>query len=404
MTDHAVTDIAAERIVLSNIIYGGKDGIVDVEDIVDATDFSLAINSVLFTTLKHLSETDGFERFTFDNILMQARALGFAKVVDQKENKQYIELLTKAADNADNPTLFAAKVKKCAIIRELCQQHDKAIRHLTKMTGTEAIEEILNTSASYVEDYVNGVHTDSQTVDIGYNIAEQLETILISEPVTHVGLPTGFPIWDEAVGNGIRKGTVHVIGARPKVGKSFYAANVGYNVAAKYKVPVLYLDTELTEAYQQTRLICMASGCPLTLYETGMCKDSPDLVKRLREAAGLLQSIPFGYHSVAGMEIAQMMCIIKRWLSKKVGFNSNGKANDCLIILDYLKLMNKNDLSSSTPEFIVLGLILTALHNFAVQYDLPILTFVQLNRDGIDGEDTSVVAGSDRILWLASSL
>jgi hypothetical protein len=48
--------------------------------------------------------------------------------------------------------------------------------------------------------------------------------------------------------------------------------------------------------------------------------------------------------------------------------------------------------------------MITELHNFAVKYELPIISYVQLNRDGIDGEDTGIIAGSDRILWLCSSL
>jgi hypothetical protein len=66
--------------------------------------------------------------------------------------------------------------------------------------------------------------------------------------------------------------------------------------------------------------------------------------------------------------------------------------------------MNQEQLNRVTPEYIMLGLMLTELHNFTVKYEIPMIGFVQLNRDGIDTEDTSVVAGSDRILWLASSL
>ena len=38
--------------------------------------------------------------------------------------------------------------------------------------------------------------------------------------------------------------------------------------------------------------------------------------------------------------------------------------------------------------------------NFAVRYRVPFLTFVQLNRDGINLEDTSAVSQSDRIISL----
>jgi hypothetical protein len=48
----------------------------------------------------------------------------------------------------------------------------------------------------------------------------------------------------------------------------------------------------------------------------------------------------------------------------------------------------------------------TDMHNLTVKYNIPILAYVQMNRDGIDGDSdhSGVVAGSDRIGWLCSSL
>ena len=54
-------------------------------------------------------------------------------------------------------------------------------------------------------------------------------------------------------------------------------------------------------------------------------------------------------------------------------------------------------------EFQVLGFMMTALHNFALRYEVPILSFVQLNRDGINKETTDTASGSDRIIWLCSN-
>ena len=61
--------------------------------------------------------------------------------------------------------------------------------------------------------------------------------------------------------------------------------------------------------------------------------------------------------------------------------------------------MQKSDLK----EFQLLGFMMTALHNFAVRYNLPILGFIQLNRDGITKESTDAASGSDRIIWLCSN-
>jgi 5S rRNA maturation endonuclease (ribonuclease M5) len=73
----------------------------------------------------------------------------------------------------------------------------------------------------------------------------------------------------------------------------------------------------------------------------------------------------------------------------------DGTAKPCLIVFDYLKLMSSSTRWSEAnlAEFQVLGFMMTGLHNFAVRYKVPILTFIQLNRDGINVEDTSVASG-----------
>jgi len=58
------------------------------------------------------------------------------------------------------------------------------------------------------------------------------------------GIPTGFPRYDSCIGGGFRRGTVNVVGARPKVGKSTFCLNVAKNVSFA-GIPVLYLDTEM---------------------------------------------------------------------------------------------------------------------------------------------------------------
>ena len=46
---------------------------------------------------------------------------------------------------------------------------------------------------------------------------------------------------------------------------------------------------------------------------------------------------------------------------------------------------------------------MTSVHNFAIRYEVPILAFIQLNRDGITKESTDTASGSDRIIWLCSN-
>jgi hypothetical protein len=94
---------------------------------------------------------------------------------------------------------------------------------------------------------------------------------------------------------------------------------------------------------------------------------------------------------------------MRRWLVKDVGLNPDGTAKDCVIFYDYLKLMDSAGISQDMKEYQVLGFMMTSLHNFATQYKIPVVAFIQLNRDGISKESTDTASGSDRIIWLCSN-
>ena len=70
---------------------------------------------------------------------------------------------------------------------------------------------------------------------------------------------------------------------------------------------------------------------------------------------------------------------------------------------EYLKLMSSSGITNNIQEYQALGFQITNLHNLAVKYDFPCLSFVQLNRDGITKESTDAVSGSDRLIWLCTS-
>ena len=111
----------------------------------------------------------------------------------------------------------------------------------------------------------------------------------------------------------------------------------------------------------------------------------------------------YHYKNVSGKSLEEILSIMRRWIMKEVGFNAEGRTNDCLIIYDYLKLMSSESITQNIAEFQAMGFLITELHNFCVMYDCPVLSFVQLNRDGINIEDTSAISQSDRLVWLCTN-
>ena len=131
--------------------------------------------------------------------------------------------------------------------------------------------------------------------------------------------------------------------------------------------------------------------------------DDPNKAEKVESTIEKLSTIPYSYVSVAGKPFEQILNLIRRWVVQEVKTDENGKTNDCVIVYDYLKLMSSNSITNNIQEYQALGFQITSLHNICVKLDIPCLSFVQLNRDGITKESTDAVSGSDRLIWLCTS-
>jgi hypothetical protein len=186
------------------------------------------------------------------------------------------------------------------------------------------------------------------------------------------------------------------------VGKSVFADNVALNVSS-LGVPVLVLDTEMSKEDHLNRLLANISGVPINEIATGKFAEDQDKQAKIKEAMTKLSTIPYSYISVAGKPFENILNLIRRWVMQEVKVDSSGKTNECLIIYDYLKLMSSESITNNVQEYQALGFQITSLHNLCVKLDIPCLSFVQLNRDGITKESTDAVSGSDRLIWLCTS-
>lgn len=185
-------------------------------------------------------------------------------------------------------------------------------------------------------------------------------------------------------------------------GKTLLSDNMGRNVA-KLGIPVLNMDTEMSKKDHVHRLLAMASEVEISKIETGRFSESPVMKNKVIEAAKELKDLPLHHKIIAGKPFEEQLSIMRRWIVKEVGLNDDGTAKDCVIFYDYLKLMDTSGMDKDLKEYQLLGFMMTSLHNFAVKYQVPIMAFIQLNRDGITKESTDSASGSDRIIWLCSN-
>ena len=400
-----LSDLLAERNVLAGVFCYGNDGYLEVADIVTDSTFSDASNQALFKCFKYLIETKGLSSLDEASVVSGCHDIGCGWVFDKKTEREHAKAIFNTTINLASIRTWAAKVRKLEIANLLKVQLDAAGEEVSRVRGDEPIGEILGIAEKRIFDFTTLLAQDSQ--DGPQQLSEGIDDYLDhleNNPRDIVGISSGYPLYDHSIGGGFRRKTVNLIGARTGIGKSMLADNIGIHIAENIGIPVLYLDTEMPTEDHWNRILASKTRITINDIETGAYSISSIKTQKIRKAAENLKKISHHYLNVSGKPFEETLSIMRRWVHKVVGFDDNGNTNDCLVVYDYLKMMSGEGMSGSMQEYQILGFMMTSMHNFAVRHDLPILSFIQLNRDGIDREATDVVSGSDRIVWLTSNL
>lgn len=391
------TDTGLERAILSGICQHGNEALIDVADLISSSSFSVEGNQALYKCLEAVCNDGPVD---IASIIAKAEQLSLTYLVCKKqEDIEYLRALFNFPIKLENVRNHAKRLAKLEVIKKAHTKHLEACDSLKNLDGSEDIDTILGVSEQPIFDLISEIHRDKDSLPVkfGDRVDEYLDSI-INNPREIVGLPTPFARFNTCIGGGLRRGTVDLIGARPKQGKSTFALNIGLHLT-KLNIPVLYVDTELTYDQQLPRILSNLSNVDLYKIERGLFNNSEK--SKVLKAKDIIKQLPFQHKSVHGKNFKDILSIIRRWLVTEVGYSA-GRMNDCIILYDYFKLMDPAELND-LQEYAALGFQISSLTDFSKEFDTNITSFVQLNRDGISKETTGIISQSDRLLWLCSS-
>lgn len=397
--DFKLSDVGAERAVLAGLFAYGLESYVDINDFITYSSFAHRNNQIIYKCIEKVLENDA--SIDIPAILAAAEQLNLSETIQTKQQLEYIKDLMDYPVNKDNVLHFAAQVKKFEFARNAQRVAKKIETDIDSINGDETIDEIISLVEMPLMDFLRNDDTSQKPEILGENIDDYVQ-YLIDNKCDQIGLSSGFPRFDAVIGGGLRRKCVDLVSARPGVGKSVFADNVALHNARK-GIPVLMLDTEMSKEDHLNRILSNISGVPIGEVSTGKFANDDEKFIAIKNAMEEIRNIPYTYISVAGVPFESILNAIKRWILRDVGQDENGKTNECLVVYDYLKLMSSSGIKNNIQEYQALGFQITDLHNLAVKYDFPCLSFVQLNRDGITKESTDAVSGSDRLIWLCTS-
>ena len=265
-------DLASERAVLAALCQYGLDCYLEI-DFVDADHFTDDMNQLLFHCIyKSVSENAKVE---LASILSAANSLGVHESINNKQEISFIRSLFNFPIHKENAKSHAVKIAKLKLARDLKKTLKACQKDLDATNGDEDVMDLISKVEAPILDATADIYQSSnkKTEIIGEDIDDYIE--FLSENVSdNVGIPTGFPRYDAAIGGGLRRKCVDLVAARPKVGKSMFGDAVAMNVSS-LGIPVLMLDTEMSKEDHLNRMLANLSGVDINKISTGKFTENP---------------------------------------------------------------------------------------------------------------------------------
>lgn len=260
-----------------------------------------------------------------------------------------------ASVNPADADHYARLVQEAAAKRDV---HDVLTRAEQLLQGDATAAEV----ASWTQSHIGATTPDGETaclpslVDLWYTAKKA------------TGVRTPWTTVNDIVGMH-RDGGLHVVGARPAVGKTLYGLYLAA-CAARNDRHTLYVSMEMPARELLPRLLSQATGIALK-YTT---KEEPipsDLTATLNRAAAQLSALPIHVSDKAGMSVEQVAALARTLHhKKKLG----------AVIIDHMQLLapSRGVPGSSLREMVTYQS--RALKELALELDVPVFALSQLSR------------------------
>ena len=188
------------------------------------------------------------------------------------------------------------------------------------------------------------------------------------------GAESGFAQFDEMTG-GLHSGELIILAARPSMGKTALAMNIGEYVSITQQLPVLFVSLEMSGIELADRMLCSLARVNGHRLRNGTI--SSDDRERLIRKANEISQAPLFVDDSPSRTVSEIAAAARR-IKRREG--SLG-----LIVIDYLQLIEPDN--SRDPRQEQVAKIARRLKGIARELEVPLLCLSQLNRQAEDSKD-----------------
>jgi replicative DNA helicase len=395
-----VLNPGSERNIIS-ICLKESDRIMEVEsENIFAEHFSVPGHKYLYMAMMYLySKKIKPTAMSLMEVLSDQQA---KDAVNELGGLEYVTMMSESNVPPENMKIFIEKLKQSYTRRTL---YNVAKETMSFVLSDKA--EILNPAelVSYIEEKIGDLAVNTTSSDEVYKMGTDTEAVLAERaehPATVPGLEVGWQQYDQ-VTNGGQPGDLIIVCAESKVGKSVTLTNWANKISIDDRLPVLYVDTEMSSREQEDRILAMRSGIPHNeivsgLYVTdtvnGTAEDKIARLKQAREDLGMGNY----YHVYMPQFTIEKVSALARKFQMQLGIVA--------LFFDYIKIPSNQANFRDAQEYQRLGFFTSGLKDLAGMLRIPVFSACQANRDDLGGDSPTAksIGGSYRILQLASKL
>lgn len=302
-------------------------------------------------------------------VFEQLQSLGKA---DECGGLAYLNALAQSVPSAANLRRYAEIVRERAILRKLISASDEIATKAFNPQGTP-VSQILDEA----EGQIFKIGEEGSRQKAGFHSMDKLVMDLIdrvtelaengAEEVT--GVRSGFYDLDKMTA-GLQPGDLIILAARPSMGKTAFALNIGEHVAVHEGLPVVVFSMEMGASQLALRMVGSLGRIDQQHLRTGALRD--DEWGRLTEAVDKLSKASVFIDETPALNPSELRARARR------------QARQCgrlgLIVIDYLQLMSGSGGASEENRATVIGEISRGLKALAKELHCPVIALSQLNR------------------------
>ncbi|NOZ21589.1 MAG: replicative DNA helicase [Planctomycetes bacterium] len=281
---------------------------------------------------------------------------------------EYLTRVLESVPSAANADHYAEIVREKAVLRSLVSVSNSIQRMAYE--NTEDSSSVLDKAESLIFNVTQtGLTRDAISIDD--LMRQTFDRIDQLQGGGMTGIPTGFTDLDNKI-TGLKNAEFIILAARPSVGKTALCLNIAEHVALTEKLPVALFSMEMSSVEIGLRLLCAHAKVDAHIMRTGTLP--AEGWSALNLAVGDLSQAPMFVDDTPGLSTLELRAKARRLKAQH---------DICLIIVDYLQLMESGRMDGRQQEISEISRGLKAL---ARELNIPVLALSQLNRGPEQGD------------------